>query len=110
MKKIFKICIILISILNIYKIIDCYIWINSTTFWGGGLGKAEIYIWGFILALVLQIINILLTIFLFKLEGKINKFIWISVLIIIGTFLIPIYKFPILYPYNNLYNMSIFKM
>ena len=109
MKKLSNICIILISIFNIYKIIDCYIWINSKTFWGGGLGVAEIYIWGFILALVLQILNILIAIFLLKHEEK-NKFIWISLLIIVGTFLIPIYKFPILYPYNNLYNMAIFKI
>ena len=109
MKKLSNICIILISIFNIYKIIDCYIWINSTTFWGGGLGAAEIYIGGFILALVLQILNILLAIFLLKRKEK-NKFIWISLLIIVGTFLIPIYKFPILYPYNNLYNMAIFKI
>ena len=109
-QKIFIIILMLISIFNIYKIIDCHIWINSKTMWDGGLGVAQIYILGFILALVLQIINILLLLVLLKCEEKINKIILISILIIVGTFFIPIYKFPVLYPYNNLYHIAIFKI
>ena len=111
MKRINNILVVammLISIFNIYKIIDCYTWINTTSFWDGGLGAAEIYFCNFLLAMILQIVNVLLTIVCLIHEEKINKFIWISLLIIIGTFFIPIYKFYVLYPYNNLYNIPLF--
>ena len=101
----------LISIFNIYKIIDCYKWVSRprTFIAYDGLGTPSLYIGGVIVALVLQIINILLLTLALKRKEKISKFIGISACIIVVTFFIPIYKFPILYPYHNLYNMIIFK-
>lgn len=107
-EKILSIILLIISIFNIIELIKCSVWISSTTEWIGGLGAANIYKLGFVFALILQIISIILLAIGLKFKKKVDLFIYLAIVIIVVTYFIPIYGYPILYPYNNLYNMAIF--
>ena len=125
-KKLIFITIILISIFNIYKAIDCYIWINSpkeivlsngvSVVPPGGLSP-EIYSPWFQIVLVIQFINIYLQYYLLKHEKILLKderkkyiIILISVFIIVATFFIPSHREYTINSYYNIYNMEIFNL
>lgn len=107
-EKILSGILLVISIFNVIKIVSCLIWISSTTDWIGGLGNAEIYILGVVVAILLQIASITLVIVGLKTNNKLDLLMYIAIVILVLTYFIPIYKYQILYPYNNLYDIAIF--
>ncbi len=106
MKKNISFIIMIISIFNIYKAFSYYLWINTPSTDIGGLFP-KICSMGFQFALVIQIINIFLQIFILKYEKQTNKIIVISLLIIIATLFIPVCKWMPVGTYSNIYDMDI---